>query len=187
VTRVWRDKDGDLWAEKADGTLLCVDDMLRRGHVRAVHLAQPLEHGPLEELLTAAELQRDPAHDFPVVRPESRMTYHSHSHVIGRDRTRTHDHEHVHLRGSESHDHHAEEAVAELTRDHDLMATRNQETFSEETLLKVSAGLAKAGVYCQQAANAISAMQNEGILFRERAGEAVADVLLYDIVDKEHR
>lgn len=40
-------------------------------------------------------------------------------------------------------------------------------THSEDTLFKVYAGLAAAGISGQQAIDAVNQMQNQGILFRE--------------------
>jgi hypothetical protein len=50
----------------------------------------------------------------------------------------------------------------------------NGETFDEDTLPKVYAGLRAAGITGQQAVDAVNQMQNQGILFRERAPEPVA-------------
>lgn len=47
----------------------------------------------------------------------------------------------------------------------------NAETHSEETLRKVYRALERAGVYGIDARDAVTEMQNEGILFRERAAE----------------
>ena len=46
---------------------------------------------------------------------------------------------------------------------------------SEDTLDKVYFGLASAGITGQLAIDAVNAMQNEGILFRERAEEIISN------------
>ena len=42
------------------------------------------------------------------------------------------------------------------------------ESYSDETLIKVADGLKEAGLSPEKVTDAISAMQNRGILFRER-------------------
>lgn len=44
----------------------------------------------------------------------------------------------------------------------------NHETYNEDTLRKVYAALMHEGIYGQKALDVVSAIQNEGILFRER-------------------
>ena len=54
-------------------------------------------------------------------------------------------------------------------RTRDRGRTNSERTHhSEDTLFKVYAGLAAAGIQGQQATDAVAQMQNEGILFRER-------------------
>jgi ligand-binding sensor domain-containing protein len=62
MTRAWRDKDGDLWVETDQGQVSCLDRQMLdriRDRIGSGPLADVIEagYGPLEELLTAAELQ----------------------------------------------------------------------------------------------------------------------------------
>lgn len=57
---------------------------------------------------------------------------------------------------------------AEPEEDEDLGFDRSYETHTEETLFKVAVGLREAGLSEDEIQHAISSMQNNGILFRER-------------------
>jgi hypothetical protein len=57
MTRAWRDKDGDLWCETGPGIATRISKRLLDAAERTWLLAEAESaNGPLEELLTAAEL-----------------------------------------------------------------------------------------------------------------------------------
>lgn len=49
-----------------------------------------------------------------------------------------------------------------------MLENKEELHFDEDTLRKVYEGLLKAGIFGQQAVDAVNQMQNQGILFREK-------------------
>lgn len=57
--KIWQDGDGDLWAEHANGTLICVAELLRHDVAEDAEPGRPFadaekRFGPLVELVPKA-------------------------------------------------------------------------------------------------------------------------------------
>jgi hypothetical protein len=66
MIRAWRDRHGEVLIEREPGS----DRLVKRNAAWVSRANADRLDGPLEELMTVAELRQDPAHDFMAVLPD---------------------------------------------------------------------------------------------------------------------